>query len=169
VIDQSADPRAISQVAGRIIGELAPETLTALPTVSTAFFANKATRRRVVRAVTGRARETPAAFDETTPDLLGQVVLVILNGVAAQVLVDATYRGLKGLRARWRRRRLASRLTARAADGANTPVPTFANEVAVRVTEASVWIAVRAGVPARTVSRLEVLLTVELSETDDGP
>ncbi len=156
---QAAHPPAaatISDVAERILTELAPAELATFPVICEDFFTRKVVHRQITRAVLrGRRATAPAAAGSAASQLLAEVLLVVLEKLAKDVLVPAAGRAIKW----WRRRgRPRSKPV-----GAATPVPQFPAVTAARVGSAAKDIAIGAGLSEEMAQLLANKLAAELT------
>jgi hypothetical protein len=156
---QPPTAETIGQAAERILGELAPAELAVFPDICHDFFTRPAVHRQISRAVLrGRGRTAPTATGSGADQLIAEVLLVVLEKIAKDVLIPAAGKVGHWWRNRSRRHRKAVT--------AATPVPKMTAIEAAQAGTIIKEIAVDAGLPEETAQLLANRLTAALSPTD---
>lgn len=157
-----------------LVGRLAPAELESLPMISAGFRHDRAVRRRITHDVLSpRTGPRATGFDPSAVvDAVAPVVVVILNGVATQIVTDWAGRGVRGMRGRWRRRKAIDISIAEPA-GADTTLPHLdeadAARVALRVRDVALLSGLsdqQAELMARLIAEMLMAAPVERSDAD---
>ncbi|NJP33759.1 hypothetical protein [Micromonospora thermarum] len=162
----------IDQASGWIVAEIAPEHSAALTIVSAGYFGNDLIRRRIVQAVFRPRRwASPNSVDpEATMALIVHVTLVVLSGVATDLVTESVLGAGRGTAARWRRWRARRRLARRSPpSGGQTRLPRLTATDARRVGEGARRIALNAGVTTEQADLLAIMLAAVLTEHGTAP
>jgi hypothetical protein len=155
----------LAEAGRRIVGQLAPTELDTFDVVGEAFFGADANRRRAVARTFGRrSHDDPLGFDlGEGAQLVSTVVLVLLNGVACNVISDELTVRAKvwwGWLRRWRlRRALAAN---RAPLGAATRLSRRSPDEAAAIGETAYRVGLRGGLSEQQARQIALLLTAEL-------
>jgi hypothetical protein len=152
----------VEAAARALVGRLAPTEIDQLPMISAGFHHDLAVRRRITTGF------DPSAFFAT----VAPVVVVLLNGVATELITDWAGRGVTGVLGRLRRRRAVRRAIARPA-APQSPLPRLDEERAARVARRCHDIALLSGLTeqqAEIMARLiaEMLMTAPAEHSDAG-
>ena len=152
--------RTVENLAHRIIAEVAPAELTILPAVSAGFFDDEPTRRRILRVLIGPTPAPPlTAMDAMTVALIAQGMLLILTGVANNLLTEEFHRTRRNAKRFFRGRITIRRLSKRRlTKGRGATVPQVPRAEATAIADEAVKVMTHAGVPADVAERVRVIL-----------
>ena len=152
-----------------IVADVSPDEVDLVPTATQAFYDNPASRHAIVHGIVrGTGRDAALGFGAIeVGQLVASIVIIVLNGVAANVLAGMTERKLTRF-GRWlAKRRLARRLATPAPAGSATPLPkltpTEADAVAGLVRE----LARTSGLPAEAGARLAIVVAAKLLDSSE--
>jgi hypothetical protein len=158
-------PESIARIGQRVVAAAAPAEANLFGVLGESFYDSATFRRRMVsRVVTGGAREDALAFDAGHGfALVSGVVLVVLNGIACNLVSDLAGGQLERGWTWWRQRRLRLALGGRARDGELTAVPPMSAVEATAVGELTFGIGVGAGLSEEQARQVANLVTGALT------
>lgn len=134
--------------------------------VGEAYFATPRIRHGMAHVVLGGRRwQIPAAFGGPGGSQMLQAILVIANGLGNGTLGSAVVERPRW----WNRRRLARRLSAPAAAGADTRIPIVSDEQAARIVRETRALAMAGRIPPEPADQLAVLVGAMLEAARSAP
>ncbi|MFY1651165.1 hypothetical protein ACN27J_09745 [Solwaraspora sp. WMMB762] len=153
-----------------VVADVASDELDLLAAVTHSFYGSDISRRATVRGILlGKGRDAALGFGAVEAgQLVASLALIILNGVATNVLSGYAEHQINDL-GRWlASRRLARQLTSAAPAAEATPLPKLTPGEAAAVGELARQLAHSCGLSTDTGTRLSITLAAKLMEDPTG-